>query len=225
MTDLTARGLIAELDHILPGALNIRVHLGQGGLLDQAPANIVLPHLDLVAGLGQSPDMREVELIGFSLMPDGAEQAIFHFQIADPWLAPSNGKGGITQLVSADLRSQIIGGQPDPRPGKITAPIFIRVAKRGLRADHVNLPVINDSSLIGSLHPLRVPEHLQSLLVAHGFPRAITDIKGDLLVDVQIPDQITGVAHPLRVCLDLLRPQTDPPQTSGLAEETVVRAD
>ena len=67
-----------------------------------------------------------------------------------------------------------------------------------------------------------MPEHLKCVDSSEKFAGAVSHVERYLLADVELPAYFSGVAHPLRMCLSLLRSYLDMTLSMHLAAPAVI---
>ena len=217
--------LIVDVQHILFAASDLGVQLGGGRGLDHMPVNLVLGLPAVELGAGQSPELGEVELVVLPLVPKGTQQLPVQRQAEDLGPAAADVKDAVFQPPAGFPADQIVGAEPDPGTGKIAAPVFVRIAVAGLRTDPVFHTVERNLTGEGGLHALRMPEHLKGVQIPEKLAGSIAYMKGHLLLDIQIPGNAAGVAHPLGMGRRLRRRDGNAAGGVRLAAKTVRRAD
>ena len=170
-------------------------------LLSDMPHNQFIFLFKRKLGANVQVELGEIEIVLSALIVKHAEQP--SIQRNKVYLRPSstNIKRTVFQLLSGFSACQAVRGQPQPGRGEISAPVFVRIAIGLLRRNRIHSSVKTDRSLIAALHSLRMPVHSEGLDITKWLAGTIANIESDLFINLQIPGELTGIAHPLRMLL------------------------
>ena len=192
-------GLVVDEEHLVFVAGNLGLQFGGEGGLGHLPQNLRLRLPAVEPGAAARPELAEVEFIVPPLVPELAQQLTAQGDTKDLRVAASNLKGAVGKPLAGAAAHQIAGGEPHPGGGEVPAPVLVGVAVAGLWLNHILLPVEGQGTLVGRLHPLGVPEHLEGVEGTEEPGGPVAHMVGHLLLDINIPGELPGVAHPLRV--------------------------
>ena len=219
------RRLVVDVQHIGLVAGDVGDHLGGERRLFDVPVDLVLGLPAVELRLAAGPELREVELIVLALIEELAEELALERIEEDLRSAAADLEAAVLELFAGLLAHKVVRRQPHPRAREVAAPVLVGVAVAGLGLDDVLAAVELDLALEVALHALGVPEHLEGVDVAEELARAVADMEGDVLLDLEIPFDVAGVAHPLGVGLRLRLGDVDAAARLGLAAEAVRRVD
>ena len=204
VVELLAVGrLVVYEEHILLLAGDVGNHTVAPGLLLNVPNDLGVGLLTIELGAGKCPELREVELIALALVEVCRKELALERNGANLGASAADVKYAVFKLLACDLAGEVVGGEPYPRRGKVLTPVLVGVAVAGFGSDNVLLTVPDNLARVCSLHTLCMPEHLEELELAEELAGTIANVKGNFLVDLNIPKHFTVLAHPLgmRLCI------------------------
>ena len=219
------RRFVVDVEHILLLAGDVGDHLGGKRRLLNVPVDLVLGLPAVELRLAAGPELGEVELVILALVEELTEQLAVQRVEEDLRTSAADLKAAVIEALAGFSAHEVVRGQPYPRAREVAAPVLVRVAVAGLGLDDVLSAVEFDLAFKVALHALGVPEHLEGVDVAEELARAVADVEGDVLLDLQIPFDVAGVAHPFGVRLGFGFGDVDAAARLGLAAEAVRRVD
>ncbi len=203
------RRLIVHKKHIGLLTSNVSDHTVAPGALIHVPDDLILGLTAVELGAAAGPELREIELVATPLVPESGQQLAAEGHEPDLRTSAAYVKHRILELAATDLAGEIVGGKPHPRRCEAFAPVLVGIAITGLRTDIVEASVPANRATVTALHTLGVPEHLEGLQPPHRTAGAIAHIEGGDFLYLQIPLQVAGAAHPLRMGRSLFRRNAD----------------
>lgn len=105
---------------------------------------------------GQGPEFGEVELIAFPFVIKGCQKLAVQRQMANLRTASADVEHAVSKFFPSDGAGEVVGGEPDPRTGKIFSPVLVSVPIAGFRGNKVSLSTPNHLAQLGGFHPLRM---------------------------------------------------------------------